>query len=397
MKARMRAFLKTTAIVIASLLLAFGLGEVYLRQEFKEPAHRFVLPPLYEATYTPTAEGTPGVVGSSFQFRTNRWGLRGGDIPTDGGPVVYVMGGSTAIDVWLAEAWPDRLQRMLRQQPGLDKAIVINVSKWGLSTHHNLLHFQEVVPYLPKHPDVVVILAGANDMQRVLKTSYPDVITPDFDLRVAYHYIAPPDTAWYTSFGLYRLYKRLAEVRQKLQTGPLLGGGGDVLLPARRCRQAAHDEDLVDELPPLEAGLADYRRNLEALIGHAGRYKADVVFATQPTLWQKNMRDAEKRILLSGGLATFAEWHECKNVRYYSPVAQQHALGAFNDVMRSVCRNNGRACVDLERIIPKEAKYYYDDMHYTEAGSEAVAAAVLPQVVEALRRRGQPNQQTVRP
>lgn len=379
--------MKNVLIVLVSVVVGLAIGEVYLRGQFKDPERYYVLPPLYKGTYTPTPQGTPGVTGGPVEFRTNRWGLRGDEIPDDGQPVVYVMGGSTSIDIWLREAWPQVMERLLRREPGLSRTTVINISKWSLSTHHNILHFQEVVPYLPKKPDVVVLLAGANDMQRALKTSYPGVITPEFDRKTAYHYVAPEGDAWYVRSGLYRLFRRLQEVYSKLQTGPLLGANADVFLALRKCRQSVRDEDLVEEMPPLEAALDEYRVNLRAVVGYARRYGADVVFATQPTLWRKNMPEDARRLLLTGGLAPFHEWFRCQGMRYYSPSAQERALGRFNEVMRGVCQRDHVACLDLERIVPKEARYFYDDMHFTEAGAEAAATAVARQVSDVLRNR----------
>lgn len=382
----MKTFAKYLAIVFISLGVAFGAGEIYLRDKFKDPEHLHVLPPLYEATFTPTPDGTPGIMGGPVQFRTNRWGLRGGDIPEDGRPVVYVMGGSTSIDAWLKDAWPDVMQRKLRQEAGLEHAIVLNISKWGLSTHHNLMHFKDVVPYLPKKPDVVVVLAGVNDMQRAVKSNVPELVTPDFDRRVAYHYIPPKDTRWYARSGLYRLYERLDEVRGKLRTGPLFGGNGEVFMPLRKCRQAVPDDALVETLPPLDQALAEYRSNLQTLIANARDYGADIIFATQPSLWMHDMAPEEKRLLLSGAVSAFGR-DDCGGNQYYSPAALDRALTAFNDMMRSVCRDAGRTCVDLDHVVPKKAKYYFDDVHFTEAGAEAVASAVEPAVVQQLRNR----------
>jgi lysophospholipase L1-like esterase len=378
---------KYLAIIFVSLLVGLGLGEIYLRNEFRNPDQLYVLPPLYKATYTPTATGTPGVVGGPHEFKTNRWGLRGEEIPETGGPVIYVMGGSTSIDIWLKEAWPDVLERILRATPGYENTVVINISKWGLSTIHNLMHFKDVVPYLPRKPDFVVVLSGVNDMQRALKTSYPEVITPEFDMRVAYHYIPPPEDTWYAKFGYYRLYKQLAEVQQKLRTGPLLGGGGDVNVPYRACRQAAKDENIVDALPPLEEKLVEYRNNLVALKKFGDNYGAKTVFATQPFIWQEKMASEEKALLTTGGLGTLTQWGECKGLRYYSPGAQQRALGSFNDVQRAVCREQGLSCTELEHTMPKQARYFYDDMHFTEAGAEFVAAQVKETIIRAANKK----------
>jgi hypothetical protein len=222
-------------------------------------------------------------------------------------------------------------------------------------------------------------------MQRALKSNFPDVFTPEFDRRVAYHYVAPEQNAWYASFGLYRLYRRLEEVRSKLRTGPLLGGHGSVFLPARQCRQSVPDDRLVKNYPALDGSIEEYRKNLAALIENAKRYNAEIIFATQPTLWQQNMPEHEKTLLLSGSLAPFGS-SGCDHPRYYSPAALERALGEFNQAMRSVCSERGVTCVDLERRVPKIGRYFFDDMHFTNAGAEFVAAAVEPAVEQSLRR-----------
>jgi hypothetical protein len=45
----------------------------------------------------------------------------------------------------------------------------------------------------------------------------------------------------------------------------------------------------------------------------------------------------------------------------------------YNDVTRSVGRDQAVHVVDLARLLPKDSAYYYDWMHFTNEGAERVA------------------------
>ncbi len=47
----------------------------------------------------------------------------------------------------------------------------------------------------------------------------------------------------------------------------------------------------------------------------------------------------------------------------------------YNDEIRNM-RSNGVAVIDLASAMPKDSKYYYDFMHYTNAGAEKVASII---------------------
>ena len=363
-------------------MIAFLAGEIYLRYEFRDPPQRWVLPPNYLAYYTPTPGGTPGVQLGQHRFITNEVGLRSDPVPHDNRRIIYVMGGSTSIDVWLdqSDAWPAVLQNLLNARPGKRPSWVANISKWGLSSINHIMHFNDVVPYLPK-PDIVVVLDGVNDMQRALKTNFPGDITPEFEEQIAYQYI-PPAGGFWTHFGYYRLYKRVQEIVHKLDTGPLLGGGADLYLPLRQCRQQIAPDHLVTAYPDIKNGLEAFRGNLNQIVDRSEAMGAHVILATQPSIWQKDMPPETAKLLLSGAIGFFSSWENCNDAHYYAPETLESALHQFNKVTMSVCRERSVTCVDLENLIPKSADYYFDDMHYTERGAHLVARYVADAVTD---------------
>jgi hypothetical protein len=58
------------------------------------------------------------------------------------------------------------------------------------------------------------------------------------------------------------------------------------------------------------------------------------------------------------------------------------SLETFNDTMRQVASAEHAYLIDLEHAMPKDTKYYWDPIHYTDAGAakvaEVAAAGLLP-------------------
>ena len=62
-------------------------------------------------------------------------------------------------------------------------------------------------------------------------------------------------------------------------------------------------------------------------------------------------------------------------------------LELYNDVTREVGRERGVLVIDLAREMPKNSTYYYDLMHYTNAGAARVADIIAAQLTPFLARK----------
>ncbi len=102
----------------------------------------------------------------------------------------------------------------------------------------------------------------------------------------------------------------------------------------------------------------------------------EITFITQPYLWKAQMTDQEISQLYAGGVAPTDEWPNNPSIKWYRPEAMMVMLNAYNDVTRSVCSQHRLKCVDLERELPKQAKNFYDDFHFSEAGANAVSEII---------------------
>lgn len=186
-----------------------------------------------------------------------------------------------------------------------------------------------------------------------------------------------PDQSLAGWFGTYRFYRKMKDWRDR-QTYAFISNTVGVK-QWRDCRQSVPDSGLIDALPDLSAGLDETRRNLHALVDRAEKYGAPMVFVTQPILWRADIGEAERRLLLAGGVGSNGEW--CTRKQYYSVRALAEGLEAFNDITRDVCRARGLFCIDLARLLPAKAEYYYDDMHFNEAGAEKVGEIITSEIL----------------
>jgi lysophospholipase L1-like esterase len=364
--------------VVLVCLALVAATEAILRVWYPAPTRHYVWPPGLRVDFAPSAAATPGVSGPG-RFRTNSLGLRADEPFADARRVVYVFGGSTAADLYLDqdEAWVSRVQHGLNRIPGQPQTWVGNLARPSLATVHNLIHFDRLLPELPR-ADLLVDLAGVNDLQLALKSSYVEP-TPERNLDWAFA-LRPPEGGLASRLATVRAARFVWRTWRQARLGFVQTRDGAGYARLRECRQTAPPGNLVETLPDLAPALAEYRRNLRALAARARAYGAPILFLTQPTLWSDEMGPAEQTRLLAGGLGPIQTW--CEHRRYYAPRALARGMRAFNDALRDVCREPGMTCRDLAAALPARAAYFYDDMHFSEEGAARVAELVVGWIVE---------------
>lgn len=137
---------------------------------------------------------------------------------------------------------------------------------------------------------------------------------------------------------------------------------GDSYVERRRVFREATE---IDELPVLGPALDQYGRNLSTLIAEARRQDLRLVLATQPAIYSDEL-SPEAADLLWFGMQAGGE-------RRYSVDVMMTALNLFNARLLATCRAGGAVCVDLAAEMSGVERYFYDDVHFNEAGARAVA------------------------
>lgn len=369
----------TAAYVLFVVAFALIGSEFFLRALLPAPQNYYIWPPNMYVVFEPSEAATPGVSGPG-RFRTDSLGLRSDEPPPDRKQTIYVFGGSTAIDVFLDQdrAWVQQLQTKLNMATGEPKTWVGNLARSSMATLHNLLMFEYLLPELPK-PDLFVNLVGVNDLQLALKSSYLRDMTMETHMSWTFSE-RPARGGFWHRLALVRFYERIADWWEKSRLGPTQTYNADGYITWRKCRRKAPPENIVDRLPDLTAALAEYEKNLNELVDRGNAYGAATIFLTQPTIWSDHMGPQETDRLLAGGIGPNNVW--CEEHRYYSPRALAEGMAKFNATLLDVCRRRNLFCIDLAAKVPKDARYFYDDMHVSNAGADLVSDIVARSILE---------------
>ena len=59
---------------------------------------------------------------------------------------------------------------------------------------------------------------------------------------------------------------------------------------------------------------------------------------------------------------------------FYSAQALAYMISEYNNKLLEIClENQDVLCLDLEKKVPKNMSFFYDDVHFNEGGAEKVA------------------------
>jgi hypothetical protein len=112
--------------------------------------------------------------------------------------------------------------------------------------------------------------------------------------------------------------------------------------------------------------LQGYEARLETIVQLTRGYGLRVVFVTQPTLWNENLSERGRGLLWLGDIT---------EGQYLSIEAGRAGIDKHNDVLISVCKRMDVECINTESMHGQE-RYFYDDFHFTEAGTRELARLV---------------------
>jgi lysophospholipase L1-like esterase len=338
----------------------------------------YIFPPNSSFKYKTNQEFTPGIFSDS-DFRANSLGIRSEEFIEGAKNKILILGGSTGLDQLLDQnkAWTSLLQQKLVSSVG--PTWVGNLSRSSRTSRHNIDYFEHIIPYMPK-AELILVLVGANDFQFFLKSSFGKYTE---EQEIDFNFSVRPDNNFASNFGIYRFYRKMIDWYSRRKYSFISDTSG--IKAWRDCRQSVAEKDMINKLPDLNYGLDEFRRNLNELADRASSYGATIVFITQPTLWKENVGTVERNMLLAGGVGSNNEW--CKQKQYYTLAALAKGIGFFNEITREVCHKRNLTCIDLDRQLSPEYKYFYDDMHFSEAGADKVAEILEGRLSKMLTKK----------
>jgi hypothetical protein len=283
----------------------------------------------------------------------NSLGFRGDEFvmpKPDGMYRIVVLGGSTSYDIEVDDnekTFVARLERMLRDDYGIEEIEVINAGAGGYNSWENLINLEFRV--LDISPDLIIFDHGYSDVhcRLVDSTAYRG------DNRAMRKPWQTPDVPFFEHSVFLRILGRLSGLSgkagiQSFVTAPTYMGACSTVHDQRSSDDAFIA--LLRSNPPLY-----FRRNLLNMLAIVQANDIRSVFTT----------------------IAFSTYFE----DYVSTPHYRQGLDENNIVIREVAESHGIPLVDMAKMMPKDRKYWTDGRHVNEDGA-LVKAALLADFIE---------------
>ena len=302
----------------------------------------------------------------------NSLGFRGPNPPPDLERYLSIIsiGGSTTQCFFLSDdkTWTARLGQKL--EPSFKPLWINNAGLDGHSTYGHLVLLEDHVRQV--HPKVVVFLIGANDVARD-----PGVEWDAENVKGSISFHSP--TAFLKSLSPYsevasmiaNLYRSANAYKQGLFHQKIDFKQQGYLDDVKTGDEQAYLNEVAN--PRFLQGFEDRVRRLITISRSSG---IEPVLVTQPLLAGSGIDDVTG---LDMGRIRIGPGHSGK--MWWS------ALERYNDVTRHLGQENKVTVVDLAHNLPKTSRYFYDFIHFTNEGAEAVATIIARDLCPVMKQR----------
>ena len=363
LRTKLSNVVKNILVLLISLTLVLGVCEIILRiynpLGFRIKGDKIILP-INKKEIIHHEHGL-GKLDLVVVHQRNSLGFRGPEPPADFSRdlTIVTVGGSTTECFDLAEdkTWPHVLGVNLQRD---FKPLWLNNA--GLSGNSTFGHYILMQDYLVKlQPKVVVFLVGINDLgirgerdfdQRIHGVNFRSL--ERFLASAAVH--SELATA---ALNLYRYYFPKSVMINNQNDPQEIDFNKLRHFVVSSEARAAMIKDHQDHY------LRPYKTRLEKLITICREHNIMPVLLTQPVLYGEGVEEAGgvdlSHRLVAQDMDGATAWR---------------VLELYNDVTREVGRERGVLVIDLAREMPKNSTYYYDLMHYTNAGAARLADIV---------------------
>ncbi|MDP2047257.1 MAG: SGNH/GDSL hydrolase family protein [Deltaproteobacteria bacterium] len=302
----------------------------------------------------------------------NSLGFRGLDPPANFADwlTIITVGGSTTecYDLPEDQTWPHQLEERL--QPGFKNTWVNNAGFCGYSTFGNIILVKDFLVKL--NPKVLIFLVGINDLGVGEAREY-DTRLKTLNFRSLERMLA--SLANYSelaaaSLNLYRYYfpKSVMAVAARDM--------GEIDLKSYSNLEVTPDRKQAIKQLHREKYLKPFGERIQELIALSRKHGMEPVFLTQPVLYGPGVDD-----LTGINLAALRVTPDLNGALGWE------VLELYNDVVRQRGKAAAVLVIDLAREMPKNSAYYYDLMHYTNAGAALVADIVAAHLTPFLAQK----------
>ncbi len=374
MFANLLLFLGALVAIEAALRLA-GYGE-QIRYSVWQPG--------LGSQIIPDERDTPGI-SEPHQFKITSLGYRGRPIGS-AALRIAAFGGSTTEAIFVPEerTWPRVVEAGLSQKLR-SEVWVGNFGRSGRNTRQHLLDAKYVLPQFPIQ--IALFLVGVNDLGLFFSEPRPqpmpvdDIISDKYLRDALVVQKAETDSIKLIALAqaLGHRFNALSEKKVSSDLVPYVTV--DFYRKYRKVR--AERSGFVAEMPDLAPMLDEYGRNL-ALIADLVRERGVLpIFMTQSSLWSPNVPRDLDALFWSGAAGHFPS--DKSGLPYYSPEMLERMMAGYNERTRLIAQRKDVPLIDIAAMLPKDRVHFYDEMHYNEAGSRAVAELIIRELMPIIK------------
>jgi len=344
--------LKNFPLLLGGIVLALIILEIALRLfppfEMRFRPDRIVLPVNKRYIFDNTKK-FPTKLPKATVHTKNSLGFRGAPPPPDLADYLSIItiGGSTTECFYLSDGqtWTDLLGlRLARDFP---KVWINNAGLDGATTYRHLILLEDYVVQLK--PNLVLFLVGINDV------GVGDIHDqPHGGLGGWLKSWTNRSEVYSLGLNIYRYF--VAQKRGLHHVEVDLKAQGTLEV-------AAADQEKTRR--KYQEALPYYRARLEKLVQVSRAHGIEPVFITQPTLYGPGIDPA-----------TGVDLEKIKLGENLNGALMYAVVELYNHTLRQVAEKDHVLLIDLARELPRNSAYYYDYLHYTEAGAAEVAEII---------------------
>ena len=165
-------------------------------------------------------------------------------------------------------------------------------------------------------------------------------------------------------------------IRKHIETGAMLDWCSENLPKLRKKYNGLpYKEELFREPDPI----IEFRDGLQQAISCLKEQDIETIILAQPVLWKNDLSESEKKALWfetyskDGPVRMSGRWLENEMKRY-------------DLIQKELAEENNQHYIPLDLLMPKTLDYFFDDCHFTDKGSYAMASAIYPTLLLVVRK-----------
>lgn len=291
----------------------------------------------------------------------NSLGFRGENPPENFADYLTIIsiGGSTAECFYLSDdkTWPEALGRELRKD--FKNVWINNAGLDGCSCRAHLVLLKDYIVKLK--PKVVIFIVGANDVWLQDANNYDDQIR--LQNVGVFKKVLQKSEIYNLGLNLSRYWEartlKIAHSSVNLKTLEHISIPQDEITSLLKLHQDHY--------------VQSYEGRLSSLVNICHDNSIQPVFITQPSLFGEGMDPI-----------TGANLETAKIEKGLNGQAYWRLLELYNDATRKIASTHGVWLLDLAREMPKSSDYFYDTLHFTNAGAQKVAEIIYPKLSQLM-------------